>query len=292
MSDDELAARCKRNRFEEWFHASGCLVGLVCGIVATATVITLSIVGIIIGPGFFQATLLAFVTFFFTALSTYGLVNSVNSLARLRCRHALRELESRYGWRPLAEYVRAASKSATSTEIVVILKGRTLPICQNWWVCIRINGEQTGNVEARFGPILGDNRFFDFGSGHNPKGCFKTAKGELSPEAARRVAELAGKIKAREINVPSTVKDGFPVSCALILGATKQVKFVSCNLAGIPELQQGEAHVLLVKEVFSCARPLIEAPSGFGSTSFYGEIQIGDVCGLIPKSGDIARGLG
>jgi hypothetical protein len=172
MSDEVLTVRCQRNRLEEWLHGSGCLIGLVCGFVAAATVITLSVVGVMSWSWCFSSGD-AVVAFFITALSTYGLLNF---LARFRCRHALRELEHRYGWRPLAEYVKEACQSISASEIVFILAGRTLPIGQNWWVSVRITGEQSGTVEARFGPLLNDGRFSDLGSGRNPKDCFKVAR--------------------------------------------------------------------------------------------------------------------
>jgi hypothetical protein len=187
-------------------------------------------------------------------------------------------LEHRYGCRPLKKYLRPALRSVTPTEIVLILQGCTLPIAQNWWICIRIEGGTSGSVEVRFGPVPDADRFIDFGSGRNPKDCFKIAKGEVDPKVARRLAELAGKIDKKTTQVKSTVIDGFSVALALVLGSTKQIKVVSCNLAGIPNTQEREPHVLLVREAFATGRALIDAPSGFGSTSFgTGEIQIGDV---------------
>ena len=47
LSDEELAARCKRNRIEEWLHAAGCFAGLAVGLVACATIITLGVVDVL-----------------------------------------------------------------------------------------------------------------------------------------------------------------------------------------------------------------------------------------------------
>lgn len=270
-SDEELAASCKRNHVEEWLHRSGCLLGLVCGFVAGAAVISLNIVGVT-SWSWFWSSYLAFMTFFWTAPSIYGLLRS---LSRFRCRHFLRELEYRYGERPLSEYVKAATQSITSAEIVLILMGRTLPLCHKWWVFVRIDGGKAGTVETRFGPI--DARF-DFGAGISPKDSFKFAQGNLDAEQSCRLAELATKIHKRKTNVSSTVKDGFPIDFALISGDTKQAKFVSCNLAGIPETWKRRPHVFLVKEVFTAGRDLIDSPSWFGSCNARtGEIQIGEI---------------
>ncbi len=145
-------------------------------------------------------------------------------------------------------------------------------------MCVRIDGGSPGNVEARFGPVDNAGKFIDFGAGLNPKDCFKTGKGTLSPDVARRLTDLASKILTKKKKVRSTVIDGFPVSCALILGGTRRAKIISCNLAGIPDNQKGEPQILLVGEVFSAGRALIDSPSGFGSTNLRtGEIQIGGV---------------
>ena len=273
ISDEELAVRCKRNWLEEWLHGSGCVIGLVFGFVAAATVITLSFFGVM-SWGWYFSTCLAFVAFFAIPFLTYGFLNW---LARFRCRHLLRELEHRYGCRPLAEYVKETCQFICPGEIVFILTGSTLPRGQHWWVSVRITGEQSGTVEARFGPVLYDDRFSDFGSGHNPKDRFKIAKGNLAPEVARRLSALAGSIQKTKTDLPSTVIDGFPIACAVVFGGTKQTKFVSCNLAGIPDSPNEESYVLLVKEAFFAGRVLIDSPSGFGSCSSTGEIQIGNV---------------
>lgn len=269
ISDEELAAKCKRNSLEEWLHSSGCLIGLVCGVVAFATVIALRIVGIFPWSWFF-AIFVAFLVFPFTAGSTYSFLNNVS---RFRCRQALRELEHRYGWRPLAEYVQEATESIGSNELCLILMARALPHGQHWWVNIRIDSGKSAYVETRVGAIKDG----DFGSGRNPKECFDAAKGELGIDAAGRMVELAERIQMREINIPSTVRDGIPVFCALIVGATKQASAIKCNLAGIPKEREDDPTVLLIKEVFSAGRALIDVPSVYGSTRWSGEIQIGNV---------------
>ncbi len=272
MSDAELAAKCKRNRLEEWLHGSGLVVGLVCGLAVAGTIITLSMIRMDSWSWCFTGCA-AFFAFFYTVLAIYGLLNS---LARFRCRRFLRELEHRYGCRPLSEYVRTAIRTITSTEIVLILTGRTLPIGQNWWVSIRIEDGASGKVEARFGPF--DYSDIDFGTGRSPNEFFKIAKGVLDPEVTRRLAEFAGRIQKRKTTVWSMVKDGFPISCALVFGGTKRTKIIRCNLAGIRKAQEGEPHVALIRGAFYAGRVLIDAPSGFGSCEFgTGKIQIGDV---------------
>ena len=275
MTDEDLAERCKRNRMETWLHDSGCFVGLFVGLLACTTIIVVSILEYLPWSWCF-GSYLALIAFPISVFSVYGLFEW---MARFRCRHLLRELEGRYGCRPLAEYVKAMRKEIGASEIALILVGRTLPLCQNWWVCIRItDGKSTGSVEARFGPIANAGEMLDFGAGHNPKDSFRIATGELDPAVAGRLAELAGKIRKRKIDVPSTVIDGFPVSFAVVIGATNEVRIISCNLAGIPETQNNEPHILLAREAFSTGRVLIDAPSGFGSTNFKtGEIQIGGV---------------
>ncbi len=272
IPDEELAVRCKRYWLEAWLHESGCVIGLVCGVLA-AVVIFLSLVSVLDWSSGFSCWL-AFLAFPFTALWTYLFIERVS---RFRCRHALRELEYRYGWRPLTEYVADATQSISPNQIVLLLIGRTLPVGQNWWVCIRIDGTTSGTVETRFGPIEYKDRYTDFGSGRDPKQRFKIAKGELAPDVARRLAELAGSIQKQHTNVPATSVDGFPITCALVFGDASPVKMLSCNLAGIPENQRDQPHISLVRHAFAAGRALVNAHSYFGTVNQSGEIVIGEV---------------
>lgn len=274
ISDEELAAICKRNRLEEWLHRSGCSIGLFGGFAVSVAIITLRIAGIASWSWFFTGSL-AVVSFLFSALL---LLSIAGGLARLRCRHYLRELEQRYGRRPLSEYVSDARKSISADEVLFILQGCTVPIYQNWWISVRVNRQHAGNVEVRVGPLLNHADTFGFGTGQNPQECFRIAKGEISASTAARLAEFAGKLQSRKTNLPPQCFDGFPVTCAVLIGATGETKFISCNLAGIPAAMKESPAAMLVNEVFAAGEALIDVPWGFGSTDFgTGEIRIGSL---------------
>jgi hypothetical protein len=275
LTNEELAEKCKRNAAEEWLHQSGCLFGLLTGLAAAGLIISLKVLAII-AWSWFLICYLAFFAIPFSAIPVYSLFENI---ARFRCRHLLRELEGRFGCRPLKEYVRAMRRTIAPGEVAMILVGRTLPLCQIWWICVRVVREgQSGTVEARFGPEDNAGMDIDFGTGKNPQDVFTVARRELSPEIAGRLAEMAGDVVGREVRFRSTVKDGFPVSCALVRGDTNRVTTISCNLAGIPPSRAGQPPVRLVEEVFTAGRELIDRPSIYGSTHFFtGDIEIKDV---------------
>jgi hypothetical protein len=279
LSDEELAAKCKRNRLEERIHESSPSVGCLTGIVVALTILVLKTMGVIAWDWCFTiffapySILISFVLIF-------GLLNFV---ARFRCRRFLRELERRYGCRPLREYVATARRSIGLDHRVLILTGVGLPIGDRWWICVRLNGnDKSATVETRCGHGNESNfqgtYAFDFGKGLHPKDFFRINRSELPSRVAEELVALSRQIEKSRIRMNSTVLDGFPVSCALISGDTKRVKTISCNLAGIPQKQAATPYAQLVQAVFQAGRELIDRSPMFGSCdSKTGNIRIGDL---------------
>jgi hypothetical protein len=145
LSDQELAARCKRNRAEEWLHQSGCVGGLLAGVAAGVTVLIGA--AAVASWDWCFAAYLGFMAFFVTGLCTFSLCEG---LSRFRCRRYLRELEGRYGLLPLKDYVKATRPGLAAGETVFVFIGQGLPHGDHWWVCVHtLDGGKTGKAEAR-----------------------------------------------------------------------------------------------------------------------------------------------
>jgi hypothetical protein len=274
LSDAELTARCKRNRAEEWLHQSGCVVGLLAGVAAGVTAITLG--AAVASWDWCFAAYLGFMAFFVTGLSTFSLCEG---LSRFRCRHYLREVEGRYGLLPLKDYVKAMRPGLTPGETVFVFVGQGLPHGDHWWVCVHtFDGGKAGKAEVRRVATEGFGGRPDFGKGVVPTNALQVARTDLPPELASRLAETAGRLHRPRINVRSAVIDGFPVACAVLDGATQRATVISCNLVGVPSSQAGEPHIRLLHEVFAVGTALLDGPSVYGSTDFFtGEIRLGDL---------------
>lgn len=271
MTDGELVERCKRNRLEEWLHESIPWIGLMVGLACSITTGWLTF-GREINLGCCFGVYLCLVSI----PLGIGLVHaSFTFLSEFRCRHFLHELRRRYGCLPLEWYAKEALSQTLPGQVVVLFSGCTLPVCFSWWVRLVLQQDgRSGTVETRYGAGM-----FDFGEGRLPnETAFARAETTLDQEQATRILALAKKAdEAGSIKLTSTVKDGFPASCAVVVGGSRKATMVTCNLAGIPAKKQGKPQVTLIEEVFAVGRPLIDAPSLYGSCDMHGNIDIRDV---------------
>jgi hypothetical protein len=270
MSDEQLAERCKRNRLENWLQESFPWIGLLVGLAGSVTTGWLTF-SREINLGCCFGAYLCLVSFPLGIGLVYALFTF---LSEFRCRHLLHELRRRYGCLPLEWYAREELSQTPPGQVVVLFSGCTLPASFSWWVRLVLQQDgRSGTVETRYGAGT-----FDFGEGRLPDTACARAEATLDEKQASRILALAKKAEeAGSIKLSSTVKDGFPASCAVVVGGARKAILVKCNLAGIPAKKQDKPQVRLIEEVFAVGRALIDAPSLYGSCDMYGNIDIRDV---------------
>lgn len=227
LSEPELVAKSRRNRFEEWIIAHYIWISLLC-----ATAICLfNLFGLQNRFNTLTGDICISICLLF--VSQMIIIWIIERLSTFRCRRYLAELQRRFGFRPLQEYVKDARKRISPDETILLLIGKSLPDFRNCWIYISIKNGQRLRIEYKHGPTLESQIAspFDFGSGLIPSKHFEICHKDLSESDAHRILNLACQIKfCMAYNFPR-VKDGFPVRGAVINGKTRKSRLFRCNLA-------------------------------------------------------------
>lgn len=258
VPDEELIVRARRNAFEDWLRRSTYLVGVGAGIAAVAVVLALELAGVF-AWGWCRLTYVSLLAFLAAASGSATL--SIRA-SRFRCRHALRELERRYGCLPLRHYSRLLRRTIGPDEIAVVAIVHAPLSGRHSWTCVYIApGGAAASVEIRHQTADLPDGYVDFGTGILPRESFRLAKAPLPSETAVHFMGLLTKIRPGRFRVPATVKDGLPVVCAVIRGNTRRTSTIRCNLAGLPAVYADRPPIQLVREVVAAGQALRDSPT-------------------------------
>ena len=255
MSDEELVAICKRTPREESLHESGCVVGLVLGLIVMVAVIVCKVFGLLDWLHWIITVGIALYLGFSIPLIVYGLFEW---LAAHRAKPYLGELKHRY-CTPMETETEEVEGWLEQDATVCVFVGHGLPHGGSYGVrVVFFDDTRLPTIECCY-----VERGFDFCRGHHPATGVSLQNAELPRDRAKTIRGLVDEtIGTGKVVIPKQVIDGFPAHVTILRKGIPPTR-ISCNLHSPISREERRsphwttAHWGIVEEMFVAGKEMM-----------------------------------